>query len=155
MIVNMLKPVMLGAATCNALVCIPLALETMKQELKVAKEPSELWIPVGFTTVRFGTMLYFIVATLFMGMLMGRGFSAVDLVWIALLSAAASVATIGASGLAALAPLAAVLRPLGLSYEVAIPLLVIIEPISNMLRTMMNVAVNCTIPALAGRNNKS
>ena len=149
-ILNMLKPVMLGAATCNALVCIPLALETMKQELKVAKEPSELWIPVGFTTVRFGTMLYFIVATLFMGLLMGRGFSAMDLAWIAMLSAAASVATIGASGLAALAPLAAVLRPFGLSYEVAIPLLVIIEPIANMLRTMVNVAVNCAIPALAG-----
>ena len=144
---------MLGAATCNALVCIPLALETMKQDLKVAKEPSELWIPVGFTTVRFGTMLYFIVATLFMGMLMGRGFSVLELVLVAMLSAAASVATIGASGLAALAPLAAVLRPLGLSYEVAVPLLVIIEPIGNMLRTMVNIAVNCAIPALAGRRS--
>ena len=151
--VSLLKPVMLGAATCNALVCIPLALETMKQDLKVAKEPSELWIPVGFTTVRFGTMLYFIVATLFMGMLMGRGFSVLELVSVAMLSAAASVATIGASGLAALAPLAAVLRPLGLSYEVAVPLLVIIEPIGNMLRTMVNIAVNCAIPALAGRRS--
>ena len=150
---SMLKPIMLGAATRSTLVCIPIALESLKKELNVANEPCELFIPVGFAALRFGTILYFIVAALFMGTLMGRSFNALDLAWIALLSIGASFATLGVTGLAALVPLAAVLRPFGLSYELAVPLMIIIDPITNMVRVMINVAANCAIPALAsGRN---
>ena len=141
---------MLGAATRNTLVCIPLALETTRDELKIAKAPCELFIPMGFATLRFGTILYFIIATLFMGTLLGRSFSTLDLIWVGLFSIAASFATLGVTGLAALSPLAAVLRPFGLSFELAVPLMIIIDPIANMIRVMVNVAVNCAIPAVAG-----
>jgi Na+/H+-dicarboxylate symporter len=53
------------------------------------------------------------------------------------------------TGLAALAPLGSVLRPFGLSYELAVPLMIIVDPIANMVRVMLNVAVNWVIPALA------
>ncbi len=147
----LLKPVMLGASTRNSLICIPLALDSLKDDLKVKSEPCDLYIPIGFATIRFGTILYFITATLFMGVLMGRQFSLIDLGFMAVFSVAASFATLGVSGLAALAPLAIVLRPFGLSYEVAVPLLVIIDPLAEMVRTMLNVAINCMIPAVAGR----
>jgi Na+/H+-dicarboxylate symporter len=147
---SMLKPMMLGASTRNTLVCVPLAIEVMKSELGAASAPCELFIPVGFATLRFGTILYFVIATLFMGTLLGRSFGASDLLLVAVLSTAASFATLGVSGLAALAPLAAVLRPFGLSYELAVPMMIIIDPIANMVRVMVNIAVNCTIPALAG-----
>ncbi len=42
------------------------------------------------------------------------------------------------------------LRPFGLPYELAFPLLVIIDPLVRMVRIMLNVAVNCMIAALAG-----
>jgi len=145
----LLKPMMLGASTRNTLICIPTALETLKDDLKVKREPCDLFIPIGFATIRFGTILYFVIATLFMGMLMGRTFSMIDLGLVAVFSVAASFATLGVTGLAALAPLAVVLRPFGLSYEVAVPLMIIIDPIANMIRVMLNVAINCTIPALA------
>jgi proton glutamate symport protein len=151
---SMLRPTMLAAATSNALVCIPTALSTMRDELKAAKESCELWIPIGLAALRFGTTMYFIVATLFMGTVMARGFDAFDLIWIALLSTAASFATLGASGLVAVAPLATVLRPFSLSYELALPLMVIVEPLANMLRTMINVVVNCAIPVLAGNSRR-
>jgi Na+/H+-dicarboxylate symporter len=145
----LLKPMMLGASTRNTLICIPTALETLKDDLKVKGEPCDLFIPIGFATIRFGTILYFVIATLFMGMLMGRTFSMIDLGLVAVFSVAASFATLGVTGLAALAPLAVVLRPFGLSYEVAVPLMIIIDPIANMIWVMLNVAINCTIPALA------
>lgn len=47
-------------------------------------------------------------------------------------------------------PLAIVLRPFGLSYEVAVPLMIIIDPLADMVRTMLNVSINCMIPSLAG-----
>jgi proton glutamate symport protein len=148
---SLLRPMMLGAATRNTLVCIPLALETMTDKLGVPREPCELYIPVGFATLRFGTILYFSVATLFMGTLFGRTFGILDVGLVAVLSIAASFATLGVTGLAALAPLATVLRPFGLSYELAVPLMIIVDPLANMIRVMLNVALNCLIPALAAR----
>ena len=147
----LLKPVMLGASTRNSLICVPLALETLKNDLNVKKELCDLYVPIGIATIRFGTILYFVIATLFLGILMGRHFGVVDLVLLAIFSVGASFATLGVSGLAALAPLAIVLRPFGLSYEVAVPLMIIIDPLADMVRTMLNVAINCMIPTLAGR----
>jgi proton glutamate symport protein len=146
----LLKPVMLGASTRNSLICVPLALETMKDDLKAKKETCDLYLPIGIATIRFGTILYFVIATLFMGHLTGRPFNPTDLALLAVFSVGASFAAIGLSGLAALAPLAIVLRPFGLSYEVAVPLMIIIDPLADMVRTMLNVALNCTIPTLAG-----
>jgi Na+/H+-dicarboxylate symporter len=150
---SLLRPMMVGAATRNTLVCIPLAVETLTNELRVRQEPCELYIPFGFATFRFGTILYFSVATLFMGTLLGRSFGVGDVVLVAGLSTIASFATLGVTGVAALAPLATVLRPFGLSYELAVPLMVIVDPIANMMRVMLNVAVNCTIVALAARRS--
>jgi Na+/H+-dicarboxylate symporter len=147
----LLKPVMLGASTRNSLICVPLAIETLKNDLKVKNELCDLYVPIGIATIRFGTILYFVIATLFLGILMGRHFGAIDLALLAIFSVGASFATIGVSGLAALAPLAIVLRPFGLSYEVAVPLMIIIDPLADMVRTMLNVAINCMIPTLAGR----
>jgi Na+/H+-dicarboxylate symporter len=45
--------------------------------------------------------------------------------------------------------LAIVLRPFGLSYEVAMPLMLVIDPLADIVRIMLNVALNCMIPALA------
>jgi Na+/H+-dicarboxylate symporter len=145
----LLKPVMLAASTRNSLICVPLALETLKNDLKVKDEPCDLYVPIGIATIRFGTILYFVIATLFTGILMGRQFSLNDLGLLAVFSVGASFATIGVSGLAALAPLAIVLRPFGLSYEVAVPLMIIMDPLADMVRTMLNVALNCMIPTLA------
>jgi proton glutamate symport protein len=146
----LLKPVMLGASTRNSLVCVPLALETLKNELKIPKEPCDLYMPIGIATLRVGTIPYFAIATLFVGILMGRQFNLSDLGLLAVFTVGASFATIGVSGLPALAPLAIVLRPFGLSYEVALPLMLIIDPLADIVRTMLNVGLNCMIPTLAG-----
>lgn len=146
----LLKPMMLGASTRNSLICVPLALATVKNDLKVKNEVCDLYIPIGIATIRFGTILYFVIATLFLGILMGRHFNVIDLSLLAVFSVGASFATLGLSGLAALAPLAFVLRPFGLSYEVAVPLMIIIDPLADMVRTMLNVVLNCMIPTLAG-----
>jgi proton glutamate symport protein len=147
----LLKPMMLGASTRNTLVCIPIALEALEDDLKIKRETCDLFVPLGFATIRFGTIVYFIVATMFMGTLMVRPFSLADLGLVAAFSMAASFATLGLNGLAALAPLAFVLRPFGLSYEVALPLMIIIDPLAELVRVMLNVVINCMIPIIATR----
>lgn len=146
---GMLKPLVLVIATRNALVCVPAALDALKGELRAPPQHCDLFIPVGFAVMRFGPMVHFVAATLFIGYLMGRPFSGVELVMVAGLSFVASFATIGVSGVVALAGLAVVLRPFGLSYELALPLLVIMDPVIAMIRGVLNVAVNSQIPVLA------
>ncbi|MGC1355500.1 MAG: cation:dicarboxylase symporter family transporter [Xanthobacteraceae bacterium] len=145
----LLKPMMLGASTRNTLVCIPIALEALKEDLKVKREACDLFIPLGFATVRFGTILYFVVATLFVGILMGRSFSLLDLCMVAVFSTLASFATLGLNGVSALSPLAVVLRPFGLSYEVAVPLMIVVDPIAELVRVMVNVTMNCMVAMVA------
>jgi Na+/H+-dicarboxylate symporter len=145
-----MKPLALAAATRNTLICAPTALTTMKNELHASKESCELFIPIGFAILRFGNMVHFIVAALFIGALSNHTFSGTDLLLVAVFSLLSSFATIGISGLPALVPMAAVLRPFGLSYELALPLMIIADPIVSMIRAMVNVALNCQIAALAG-----
>ena len=145
-----MRPLALAAATRNTLICAPTALETMTVDLHASKEPCELFIPIGFAVMRFGNIAHFITAALFIGHLTGHTFSGTELLLVAALSFVSSFATIGLSGLPGLVPLATVLRPFGLSYELALPLMIIADPIVSMIRAMINVALNCQIPALAG-----
>jgi Na+/H+-dicarboxylate symporter len=146
---SMLKPLALVVATRNALVCVPAALDALKEELRVPQQYCDLFIPIGFAVMRFGPMVHFVTATLFVGYLMGRTFSGLELLLVAGLSFAASFATIGVGGVVALAALAIVLRPFGLSYELALPLIVIMDPVVGMIRGVLNVAVNSQVPVLA------
>lgn len=149
------KLLALVVATSNSLVCVPAALDALKEQLHAPSEPCDLYIPIGFVVMRFGSVIYFMTATLFIGYLMGRTFSGFDLVLVVALSIMASFATIGASGLNVLAPMAVVLRPFGLSYELALPLMAIVDPIAAMFRTLLNVILNCHIPVLAaGRKSQ-
>jgi Na+/H+-dicarboxylate symporter len=148
-IAGLLRPLMVAVATRSSLACIPISIETMIKDLSAAREPCEFFIPLGLATFRFGTILFFAIATIFVGALLGRSFNIADMLLVAVLSVMASFATLGLSGVVALAPLAGVLRSFGLSYELAFPLLVIVDPIVHMVRIMLNVAVNCVIPALA------
>jgi Na+/H+-dicarboxylate symporter len=97
--------------------------------------------------------VYFIVATLFMAALMNRHFGVIDLGLVAVFSILASFATLGLGGIAALGPLAVVLRPFGLSYEVAVPLMAIIDPIAELIRVVLNVVMNCMIAALSAKRD--
>ena len=131
------------------LATIPLALKTLTEYLHIRREPCELIIPVGLTILRPGTMIQFACAAAFLGEMLGRGFSAVDVLLIAALVIGASVGTLGQFGGAGLMALAAVLRPFDLSFELAFPLLLIVEPIAVMARFMVVVAVTCLITVLA------
>lgn len=145
----MLKPLSLAAAIRNTIACIPLAFEVMTKEIRVSRVGCELIIPIGFTIFRFGNILHFAAATIFVGTLVGRSFSIPEMLLIGVLSTVASFGTIGLSGPAGLAPLAAVLRPFALSFELALPIMIIIDPLISMLRAAVNVAGSCAIAALA------
>ena len=149
-VASLLQPLALGAATRNAFICAPATLNVMTGRLQASKDTCNLFIPMGFALLRSGNIMHFIIATLYLGYLLDRPFPVLELFTLAALAFVASFATIGISGVAGLAPVAAVMQPFGLSYELALPLLIIIDPIVSIVRAMLNIAVGCQIAALAG-----
>jgi proton glutamate symport protein len=146
---EMMKPLTLVAATRNSIACIPLGIEVMTKDLHASRAGCELFIPLGFTIFRFGYILHFAATTIFIGALLSRDFSMSEMLLIGVLSTLASFGTIGLNGPAGLAALAAVLRPFALSFELALPILIIVDPIIGMLRASVTVAVTCAIAALS------
>ena len=132
-------------------VFVPLGIVTLIAP-QVSRAGWELFLPLGFTIMRFGNILHFAVSAIFIGTLVGRSFGTWDLLLVGLLSILASFGTIGLSGAAGLSALSAVLRPFALSYELALPILIVVDPVISMLRAMINVAIVSAITALgAGR----
>jgi proton glutamate symport protein len=145
----MVKPLSLVAATRNTSACVPIAVEVMTNELHVSRAGCELIIPLGFTIFRFGNILHAAATAIFIGSLVGREFSLLEMCVLGGLAVISSFATIGLAGTAGLASVASVLRPFALSFELALPILIVVDPIISMLRGMVNVAVVCAITALA------
>jgi len=48
----------------------------------------------------------------------------------------------------------AVLRPFAMSFELALPILIVVDPVMSMLRAMLNVAIVSAITALAAGRQK-
>ena len=140
----------MGAVSRNALIAIPTTMEGLVVQLKAKKSTVDLFIPLGYTTFRFGLLVYFIIATQFFATLLNVSFSLWEMVTICLFCILASISSLGLNGVAVLPTFAIVLKAFGLPYELALPLMAIIDPISQMIRPIMNIAVNCAIAVLSG-----
>ena len=76
----LLKPMMLGASTRNTLVCIPIALEALKDNLKIRREICDLFFLLVLPPSGSDHSVFY-CRDGFMGTLMGRPFSLADLGW--------------------------------------------------------------------------
>lgn len=74
-----------------------------------------------------------------------------QIVFVVFASALAGIASSGAPGIAALSMITIILVPLGLPVEVAIVLLVAIDPIVDPILTVVNVTAIAAATALLGR----
>ena len=70
-------------------------------------------------------------------------------------SVLAGVAASGAPGIAALSMMSIILVPLGLPVEVAVILLVAIDPIIDPILTVMNILSNCALTCVVGRTREA
>lgn len=148
---------MISFGTRSSFASIPSAIDELQRNFSVSTSSATLLVPLGFTVFRFGTVMMFALAAVFMGQLYEIDLNAMTLT-IALLSALlAGAATAGAPGLVALSMLSFVLGALGLPFDTAFVLLLAIDPITDSILTLVNVNTNCaaTILASSTSNNAS
>jgi hypothetical protein len=105
-------------------------------------------VPLGVTICRYGSVIYFSLATMFVAQLYDTPLDAQAYAIILIGSIFAGMATSGASGVLTLAMMLLVLEPLGLPFEAVLVLFIAIDPIIDPLRTLLIVYVACATSAL-------
>jgi Na+/H+-dicarboxylate symporter len=148
LISNLREPLAIAIATRNSIACIPSAINALVRHHKLDPTMTELAVPIGMTLCRYGVVAYFAAATIFMVELFRIPLTVEVFVVVVLLSPLAAAASAGSGGVLALSMIALVLKPLGLPIEVALGLLLAVDPLTSVLRTIMNVFGVCTVSAM-------
>ena len=137
------EPIIIGLGTWSSLAAIPATLTAMHEGLGFRKSTVNLLIPLGVNACRYGNVLFFAVATLFIAQLYQVHFGPVELALVVVGSVLAGFATAGATGVVTLTMLGLVLAPLGLPLDAVLALFIAIDPMVSPFRVLTNVYTNC------------
>jgi proton glutamate symport protein len=141
-ILIMEKPILIALTTQTSIACIPSGLVAMAKGFSLDKQVSGLLIPLGFTAFRFGNVLYFAIAGIFIAQLYHIALSLDSLVIMLVGSIFAGIATAGTSGILTLTMLSIVVEPLGLPLDAVLVLFIVVDPILDPFRTLCTVHTN-------------
>lgn len=136
------EPFALSMATNSGETCMPAMIATLAQRLRFAKAKVELLVPLSVTMLRVGPILYYACATLFIAQLYGRSLEAHELALLLLVSVLAGFASVGMTGLLTASLTSMACGYLGLPFEAAFILFLAVDPVCNILRTMVLVIGN-------------
>jgi Na+/H+-dicarboxylate symporter len=142
-------PFALALATRSSAACMPSMIEALVDRLGFERAKAELLVPLSVTLLRTGPMVYYVCATLFIAQLYGRSLSAAELAVVAAASIMAGLASSGMTGLVTISLASMTCGYLGLPFEAAFVLFVAVDPICDMLRTLILVIGNVAAVAVA------
>ncbi len=144
----LLEPVIVSLVSRNSFATLPVAVKTMDTRLNFFERTSSLLLPFGITIGRFGNILYFSTAAIFVAQLYGLELSLGQLIVVMTSSILAGIATAGASGVATVSVLSFVLVPLGLPADAVIAVFVAIDVLVDPIRTLLIVHTNIAATSL-------
>ncbi|OQX29859.1 MAG: hypothetical protein B0D92_01425 [Spirochaeta sp. LUC14_002_19_P3] len=148
-------PIMIALATRSSFATLPSAIKALNQKLGFSENITKLYVPLGITIGRFGSIIYFAISALFVTQLYDIPMTIGSILIVFIGSIFAGMATAGATGLATLGLMSIVLDPLGLPLEAVLILFMIIDTIIDPMRTLLIVHTNMAVNAMvAGKLEK-
>ncbi len=144
----LLDPIIVSLVTRSSFATLPAAIKALEQKLGFYERSTNLFLSLGITLGRFGNIIYFAVAALFVAQLYGVDMNISRYGIVVVGSVFAGMATAGASGIATLNLLSIVLGPLGLPLEAVLIIFIAIDAIADPLRTMLIIITNMAANAL-------
>lgn len=147
------EPQLLAFSTSSSAATMPVSLKTAEEKLKVKPKVSQFIIPLGATINMDGTAMYQIIAVFFLAQLFDVNLSFTTIILIALTSLAASIGAPSAPG-TGIVILSTILIAAGLP-AVGVVLLLGVDRILDMTRTMVNVTGDLTACMFFDRRIKS
>lgn len=139
------QPLVVALGTASSFASIPAALSALKNNLDVDENVSDLVIPLGMTINPPASVLQFAISSVFIVQIYGTQLGLEQLAMIFIGAILAGLASSSAPSIVALSMIAMILDPLGLPSNVAIILLVAIDPVVDPIVTAFNVLANCAL----------
>ena len=135
-------PFALALATRNSAACMPSMIESLADGLGFARSRVELLVPLTISLLRVGPMVYYVCATHFIAQLYGHSLGVVEVVTVLLASVLAGFASAGMTGLVTVSLVGMTCAYLRLPFEAAFILFLAVDPLCDMLRTLVLVIGN-------------
>ncbi|GAB3062299.1 dicarboxylate/amino acid:cation symporter [Salinicoccus sesuvii] len=139
-------------STSSSSAVLPISLETAQKNLGVRKSVSSFVQPLGATINMDGTAIMQGVATVFIAQLSGVDLTLMQMVTVVVIATVASIGTAGVPGVG-LVMLAMVLTAVGLD-PAAIGIIIGIDRLLDMTRTMVNITGDAAIALLISEQQK-
>ena len=136
------NPQTLAFSTASSMATMPVTLKTAEENLKIDTRVSKFVIPLGTTVNMDGTALYQVIAVFFLAQLFAIELSMISIMVIIITSLLASIGTPAVPG-AGVIVLSTILITVGIP-PVGILLLISVDRILDMIRTMVNVTGDLT-----------
>ena len=144
------EPLILAFGTRNGFATLPSALDALHEKLNFDQSSTNLLVPLGLTICRYGNVLYFAIATIFIVQLYNTSLGLSGMTMVLIGTVFAGMATSGATGVVILSMLAIVLEPLNLPLDAVLVLFIAIDPIVEPMRTVITVHSSCSAASLIG-----
>ncbi|QNK68943.1 dicarboxylate/amino acid:cation symporter [Variovorax sp. PAMC26660] len=141
-------PFALALATRSSATCMPIMIESLVTRLGFARSRVELLVPLTVSLLRIGPVVYYVCATLFIAQIYGRSLSAVEIGIVLTSSVLAGFASAGMTGLVTVSLIGMTCTYLGLPFEAAFILFLAVDPVCDMLRTLVLVIGNTAAVAV-------
>jgi Na+/H+-dicarboxylate symporter len=141
-------PFALALATRSSATCMPVMIESLADRLGFARSRVELLVPLSVSLLRVGPVVYYVTATLFIAQLYGRDLGIADIALVMGASVLAGFASAGMTGLVTVSLVGMTCAYLGLPFEAAFILFLAVDPICDMLRTLVLVIGNTAAVSL-------
>ena len=135
-------PFALALATRSSATCMPIMIESLADRLGFARSRVELMVPLSVSLLRIGPVIYYVAATVFIAQLYAKPIGPTELIVILSASILAGFASAGMTGLLTVSLVGLTCSYLGLPFEAAFILFLAVDPICDMLRTLVLVIGN-------------
>jgi Na+/H+-dicarboxylate symporter len=135
-------PFALALATRSSATCMPVMIESLADRLGFARSRVELMVPLSVSLLRIGPVIYYVAATVFIAQLYGKSLGIPEIAIILSASILAGFASAGMTGLLTVSLVGLTCSYLGLPFEAAFILFLAVDPICDMLRTLVLVIGN-------------
>jgi proton glutamate symport protein len=150
-IYSLLDTIILAFSTQSSFAAMPSAIQEMTEKFKVDPTLTNSIMSLGITLCRYGNIIYFSFATIFIAQLYSVPLGVYEYTVILFASVLAGVMTAGATGIASLYMMTIILDPIGLPFGAVLILFIAIDPLIDPLRTLLIVHTNCAATMLIAK----
>ncbi len=150
----MRDPIFVSLTTNSSIAAMPAAISSLIENFKFDRSATNLIMPLGIVTCRYGNIIYFSFATIFIAQLYSLPLDTYSYLIILLGAIVGGLTTSGATGVVTLSMMNIVLEPLGLPFGAVLVLFIAVDPIIDPLRTLLIVYVNSAATALIAKREK-